>query len=84
MNHFNFILYSLYLFIQARSIISAALRLNIIGPYESQQVLLEAGDMVLETLEKYKSNAGIPYQTSPLLDITQGLHDKLYSRMFNS
>lgn len=32
----------LYLFLQARSVLSASVRLNIIGPYAAQQLLLHA------------------------------------------
>ncbi|CAG8729941.1 13844_t:CDS:2 [Dentiscutata heterogama] len=75
----------LYLFLFARAILSAAVRLNIIGPYYSQRLLTECQVYVEKSLEKTcKLNSKAAVQTSPLLDILQGRHDKLYSRLFNS
>ncbi|CAG8583538.1 13193_t:CDS:1 [Ambispora leptoticha] len=75
----------LFLFLFARAILSAAVRLNIIGPYYSQRMLTESQAYVEEALTKtkdHKSEKAV--QTSPLLDIFQARHDKLYSRLFNS
>ncbi|CAG8517844.1 21187_t:CDS:2 [Cetraspora pellucida] len=70
----------LYLFLFARAILSAAVRLNIIGPYYSQRLLTECQVYVEKSLEKTcKLNSKVAVQTSPLLDILQGRHDKLYS-----
>ncbi|CAG8506420.1 6777_t:CDS:2 [Ambispora gerdemannii] len=75
----------LFLFLFARAILSAAVRLNIIGPYYSQRVLTESQVYVEEALAKTKNHRSEEaVQTSPLLDIFQGRHDKLYSRLFNS
>ncbi|CAG8654186.1 5283_t:CDS:2, partial [Racocetra persica] len=67
----------LYLFLFARAILSAAVRLNIIGPYYSQRLLTECQVYVEKSLEKTcKLNSKAAVQTSPLLDILQGRHDK--------
>jgi urease accessory protein len=69
------------LFIHARSLLSSAIRLNIIGPYESLKMMTELKDQVNELLAEASDES---IQTSPLLDIYQGMHDQLYSRLFHS
>ncbi|KAI8816144.1 UreF-domain-containing protein [Fimicolochytrium jonesii] len=114
----------LFLFLHVRSLLSAAIRLNLVGPYQGQQMLLAAQADVAEVLRlvrekmeldeqqggKYdrhdstddgmtggvvenEDDADLRHhrlatttacQTSPVVDILQGLHSQLYSRMFNS
>ncbi|CAI2165696.1 11066_t:CDS:2 [Funneliformis geosporum] len=75
----------LFLFLFSRAALSAAVRLNIIGPYYSQRMLSECQTFVETSLKKtYNIKADDAAQTSPILDILQGRHDKLYSRLFNS
>lgn len=77
----------MFTFGTVRDCLSAATRLNILGPMESARVL----HVIASTLE-HRLVAGIKenidykkvYQTSPLLEITQGRHDTLYTRIFNS
>ncbi len=68
-----------------RSILSAAIRLGIVGPYQAQQiqsqfsetfdaVLAECGNFQMEDLA----------QTAPLLEVFQSTHDQLYSKLFQS
>jgi urease accessory protein len=75
----------LFVFIQLRGWISAAVRLNIIGPLEGQgiqhqleeeaeEAAMRFGEMPLEDVS----------QTAPLLDLWQGTQDRLYSRLFQS
>jgi urease accessory protein len=75
----------MFFFSQLRSILAAAVRLNIIGPMEAQilqqraaikaeQVLIGCQSLSLDDLA----------QTSPLLDLWQGAQDRLYSRLFQS
>lgn len=59
--------------------------MNIIGPYEAQRMLLQAKpgieDIVRKTMNLTMDDA---CQTNPLLDVCQGMHDRLYTRLFNS
>jgi urease accessory protein len=75
----------LFVFSQIRSTLGAAVRLNIVGPMESQRLLHELGPRAhgLST-----TCAGLSLddlaQTAPLLDLWQGAQDRLYSRLFQS
>ena len=73
------------LFGVARGTFSAAVRLGIVGTNEGQRMLGECashldlivrrcGDLVIEDAA----------QTSPLIDLWQASHDRLYSRLFQS
>ena len=68
-----------------RSLLSAAIRLGIVGPYQGQQIqsqfsvtldtiLTECGELKMDELA----------QTAPLLELFQSKHDQLYSRLFQS
>ncbi|TPX72850.1 hypothetical protein SpCBS45565_g00040 [Spizellomyces sp. 'palustris'] len=82
----------LFLFLHVRSILSAAIRLNLVGPYQGQELLLTLQKSVERVLKKQSEiKSGVDegtwrgaWQTAPVVDILQGLHDRLYSRMFNS
>jgi urease accessory protein len=76
----------LLLFYQARSIVSAAIRLNLLGPYQAQTVLLELQEKV-EALSGRVVEVGHEveyYQSSPVQDIVTARHSQCYSRLFNS
>ncbi len=75
----------MFFFNQLRSVLAAAVRLNIIGPMEAQilqqrmaakaeEILVRCQTLTLDDLA----------QTSPLLDLWQGAQDRLYSRLFQS
>ena len=75
----------LFVFMQLRGMISAAVRLNIVGPLEAQSIqhglsaraekaAVESGNLGLDGIA----------QTAPLLDLFQGSQDRLYSRLFQS
>lgn len=75
----------LVIFFHLRSLVSSAVRLGIAGPMEAQRlqhsffpfletVLSRCGDLSLEDIA----------QPSPLLEIWQSAHDRLYSRLFQS
>jgi urease accessory protein len=72
----------------ARSIISAAVRLNSAGPYEGQTILCSLLPFIDGLVNNCCATATVPptavFSTSPLVDICQGMHGKLYSRLFNS
>ena len=69
----------------ARGILSAAVRLGVIGSYQAQRMQHEAGQWLDATL---KCCAGLDAEatchTAPVLDLLQGTHDRLYSRLFQS
>jgi urease accessory protein len=75
----------LFIFMQLRGLISSAVRLNIAGPLESATIQHELRRAAADILEKSR---GITLdqiaQTSPLLELWQGSHDRLYSRLFQS
>ncbi|KAI8079000.1 uncharacterized protein B0P05DRAFT_470440 [Gilbertella persicaria] len=75
----------LWLYLFTRTIYSSAVRLNIVGPYEAQKMLLESRKLVEVILDQTKDmEIDNCCQTNPLLDVCQGMHDRLYSRLFNS
>lgn len=84
---------SLHLFLNARGLLSAAVRLNTIGPYASQQYLLHVVRPIVDTVTakcahlrtEYRSspNNG-PCTTWPLGEILAARHDLQHSRIFNS
>lgn len=75
----------MFFFSHLRSVLAAAVRLNIVGPMEAQRLqhkLAAKAELVrkqceLLTLEQIA-------QTAPLLDLWQGAQDRLYSRLFQS
>lgn len=74
-----------FLFQQGRSILSAAVRLGVIGPMQSQQLMVNIGQIRERCLELSRSTtAENASATAPTLDILQSLHERLYSRLFNS
>ena len=70
---------------QLRSLLAAAVRLNIIGPMEAQ-ILQHRLAPKLEAVWKACENLTPEdlAQTSPLLEVWQGAQDRLYSRLFQS
>lgn len=90
----------LHLFLQARAILSSAVRLNLAGPYASQRLLLvDIRQIVNKVLTEqevrtqrktHRSEAFTendedgPATTWPLGEILAARHDQLHSRIFNS
>jgi len=74
-----------FLFCQLRGWMSAAVRLGIIGPRQAQSMQNEMARHreigVKTALSLSLDECG---QSSPLLEVTQGLHGRLYSRLFVS
>ena len=75
----------LFFFSHLRSVLAAAVRLNIVGPMEAQilqrrlspvadKIIADCGALTVDDIA----------QTSPLLDLWQGAQDRLYSRLFQS
>jgi urease accessory protein len=75
----------LFVFVQLRSWISAAVRLNIVGPMEGQRVQAELTADAEQCVAQF-GKIGITdvAQSSPLLDLWQGTQDRLYSRLFQT
>lgn len=90
----------LHLFLQARAILSSAVRLNLAGPYAAQRLLLvDIRQIVNKVLAEQEirdqrqadAPAGLneneedgPATTWPLGEILSARHDQLHSRIFNS
>jgi urease accessory protein len=75
------------LFSHARTVISAAVRASVMGPYQAQAVLASADlqtrihGLVDDGWYATVEDAG---QSVPVMDLWVGRHEKLYSRIFNS
>lgn len=87
--------FRMYLRILLRDLVSAASRLNIIGPLEGANMQSSLGFMLEEMVQDMLTSCHdklqllqpvgvVPVQISPFLDIIQSRHDLLYSRLFNS
>jgi urease accessory protein len=74
----------LFLFLQLRSLLSSAVRLNIVGPLEAQALQHELSSFARQVLECPVPEMVDAVQTAPLLEIWQGAHDRLYARLFQS
>ena len=75
----------LFFFNHLRSTLAAAVRLNIVGPMESQAMQYKLSSQV-EQLGMECQTLGLDQvnQTAPLLDLWLGAQDRLYSRLFQS
>ncbi|KAF2028986.1 hypothetical protein EK21DRAFT_101465 [Setomelanomma holmii] len=77
----------LFLFSHARTVISAAVRASVMGPYQAQAVLASAElqDRIRGLVEEgWNSSTEDAGQSVPVMDLWVGRHEKLYSRIFNS
>jgi urease accessory protein len=75
----------LFLFLHLRGLVSSAVRLSLIGPMEGQAMQYRLSDALLavEARSAALTEEDIA-SASPLLDLFQGHHDRLYSRLFSS
>jgi urease accessory protein len=75
----------LYLWIAARGVLSAAVRLGIVGTHQAQAQQAALGP-VLEEVAQQCGNLDLDAlaQTAPVADLLAGAHDRLYSRLFQS
>jgi urease accessory protein len=73
------------LFSAARGVLSAAVRLGIIGAFEAQRLQFDAAPR-LDDMAGRCANLGARdlAQTAPVIDLLQSRHDCLYSRLFQS
>jgi urease accessory protein len=75
----------LFLFQGARSAISAAVRLGVLGPLEAQGILAGAAASAERALAVTTGLAPEDAASgAPVLDLLQGHQDRLYSRLFQS
>jgi urease accessory protein len=75
----------LFFFNQLRSVLAAAVRLNIVGPMEAQMLQHRLAAKAEEISARCQTlTLDDLAQTSPLLDTWQGAQDRLYSRLFQS
>ncbi|MBC8096898.1 MAG: urease accessory protein UreF, partial [Akkermansiaceae bacterium] len=75
----------MFFFTHLRSVLAAAVRLNIIGPMEAQMLQHRLSVKAEAVLQKCESlTVDDLAQTAPLLDLWQGAQDRLYSRLFQS
>ncbi len=73
------------LYVALRTVLSAAIRLNIVGPLRSQ-ALQQALALYAEHLLQRSPQTDFHRvtQSAPVLDLWQSSHDRLYSRLFHS
>jgi len=77
----------LFLFAHARTVVSAAVRASVMGPYQAQAVLAssELQDRIRALVEEgWDTSVEEAGQSVPVMDLWVGRHEKLYSRIFNS
>ena len=75
----------MFLFAVARGTFSAAVRLGVAGTNEAQRMLAECGPHLDRIIQRCGDLAiEDAAQTSPLIDLWQASHDRLYSRLFQS
>jgi urease accessory protein len=70
-----------YLWTTVRGVLSAAVRLGLAGTLEAQATLASLDEPLNQALQAVPEALS---QTAPLLDLLQGTHDRLYSRLFQS
>jgi urease accessory protein len=69
----------------AKGVLSAAVRLGIVGSYEAQRIQQTCGPWLDRVAAECADlSAADLAQTAPLIDMLQGGHDRLYSRLFQS
>ena len=69
----------------ARGVLSAAVRLGIVGSFEAQRLQYESGRWLERTAERCAAlDVDDLEQTAPLQELLQATHDRLYSRLFQS
>jgi urease accessory protein len=73
------------LFVAARGVLSAAVRLGVTGSYDAQRLQSECGAWLAAVQARYGDAAPSDLaQTAPVIDVLHGGHDRLYSRLFQS
>lgn len=74
-----------YLYLTLRDVLSAATRLNLVGPMEAALLQHRHAALAEEVLRKYSGRSVCDaHQLAPLLDTLQGSQTQLFSRLFCS
>ena len=75
----------LVLYGAARGVLSAAVRLGVVGSYDAQRLQSECAGWSAQVLLRYRDAGPADLaQSAPVLDVLQGEHDRLFSRLFQS
>jgi urease accessory protein len=75
----------LLLFITSRGLMSASVRLGVVGPIQAQAMQFELHGYSERLVERaLNCDLEEAAQTSPFIELMQGVHDRLYSRLFVS
>jgi urease accessory protein len=75
----------LLLYLTARGIGGAAVRLGLIGAYDAQELQTSLAPHIEHAAERFADLDPLDVsQPAPLLDLFQSTHDRLYSRLFQS
>ena len=83
----------LHLYLSLRSVISASVRLGVVGPHEAQRLQLRHGETLDAILRRAEErlvacpghvSVGRVATVAPLLDVVGATHDRLYARLFQS
>ena len=74
----------LMLFQLARSVVSASIRLGMVGPIEGQKLIARSGELAEQLAGEIKIDIAQVCQTAPMLDLAQANHDRGYTRLFRS
>ncbi len=76
---------NVYLFCHIRGLTAAAVRLGVLGPTLGQRLQRELGTQIgVLALNFRRISVDNAFQTQPLLEIFQGVHDRLPWRLFVS
>lgn len=76
---------ALHLYVALRGVMSAAVRLGIVGPHEAQRLQRRHGDTLDAVLAECATLAPEDAAVvAPLLDVMGATHDRLYVRLFQS
>jgi urease accessory protein len=72
-------------FTAVRAVLSAAVRLGVVGSFDAQRLLYESAADQAFVLDRC-AGLGVAdlSQASPVADLLQAAHDRLYSRLFQS
>ena len=75
----------LFIFMQLRDQLSAAVRLGLIGPSEAQRIQSELEQSIAPDLERTVSKtAAEAERIAPMMDVAQMLQPSLYSKLFQN
>ncbi len=76
---------ALFLHLTCRGILGAAVKLGIVGSNAAQRLQAKLAPHLQETLDRCERlSVSQLTQTAPLIDLWQSMHDRIYSRLFQS